>query len=77
MKKENKNDFEQKLKRLEEIVLRLENEETPLEEAINLFEEGVNISKELNERLLEIKGKIEVIKKDAQGRIKLEELGEL
>ncbi|MGC9070774.1 MAG: exodeoxyribonuclease VII small subunit [Elusimicrobiales bacterium] len=72
-----KSDFEFKLKRLEEIVLKLENEETPLEQAIELFEEGVNISKELNEKLIEIKGKIEVIKKDAEGKIKLEELEDL
>lgn len=78
MKKEtNKNDFEIKLKKLEEIVLKLENEETPIDEAIKLFEEGVNISKELNEKLLEIKGKIEVIKKDAEGKIRLEEIEDI
>lgn len=78
MKKEtNKNDFEIKLKKLEEIVLKLENEETPIDEAIKLFEEGVNISKELNEKLLEIKGKIEIIKKDAEGKIRLEEIEDL
>lgn len=76
MKKE-KNDFESKLKRLEDIVSKLENEDTPIEEALKLFEEGVNISKELNEKLLEIKGRIEVIKKDAEGKIRLEELDEL
>ncbi|MEF3280249.1 MAG: exodeoxyribonuclease VII small subunit [Elusimicrobiota bacterium] len=73
MKKES---FEAKLKKLEEIVLKLENDDTPLEESLKLFEEGVNISKELNEKLIEIKGKIEVIKKDAEGKIKLEELKE-
>lgn len=77
MKKENKNEFELKLKKLEDIVLKLENENTSLEEAIKLFEEGVNISKELNEKLLEIKGKIEVIKKDAEGKIKLKEIEDL
>ncbi len=76
MKKE-KSDFEIKLKKLEEIVLKLENEETSLEEAIKLFEEGVNISKELNEKLIEIKGKIEIIKKDAEGKIKLKEIEDL
>ncbi len=77
MKKENKENFETKLKKLEDIVLKLENEETPLEESIKLFEEGVNISKELNEKLIEIKGKIEVIKKDAEDKIKLEELKDI
>jgi len=75
MKKDNS--FELKLKKLEEIVNKLEDENTPLEESIKLFEEGVNISKELNEKLIEIKGKIEVIKKDAQGKINLEELKDI
>ena len=60
-------------KRLEEIVSILENDETSLDESLKLFEEGVNISKELNDKLLEVKGKIEVIKKDAEGKIKLED----
>lgn len=73
-KNEKEENFEIKLKKLEDIVLKLENEETPLEQAVKLFEEGVNISKELNEKLTEIKGKIEVIKKDAMGKIKIEPL---
>lgn len=66
--------FEAKLKKLEEIVEELESEDTPLEESLKLFEQGVEISKELNQKLLEIKGKIETIKKDAEGKIKIEEL---
>jgi exodeoxyribonuclease VII small subunit len=75
--KNNKKTFEEKLKRLQEIVRILENENTPLEESIKLFEEGVEISKELNEKLIEVKGKIEVIKKDAENKIKLEELKDI
>ncbi len=77
MKKENKENFEFKLKRLEEIVLTLEDPKTPLEKSLELFEEGVNLSKELNEKLIEIKGKIEVIKKDAEGKIRLEEFKDI
>jgi exodeoxyribonuclease VII small subunit len=75
--KNNKKTFEEKLKRLQEIVRILEDENTPLEESIKLFEEGVEISKELNEKLIEVKGKIEVIKKDAENKIKLEELKDI
>ena len=75
--KNNKKTFEEKLKRLQEIVRILENENTSLEESIKLFEEGVEISKELNEKLIEVKGKIEVIKKDAENKIKLEELKDI
>ncbi len=73
MNKKNDN-FELKLKKLEEIVEKLESEDTPLEDSLKLFEQGVEISKELNQKLLEIKGKIEMVKKDAEGKIKLEEL---
>ena len=37
--------FEQAMKRLEEIVHLLENNEAPLEETISLFEEGLKLSK--------------------------------
>jgi len=75
--KNNKISFEEKLKKLENIVKTLEDENTPLEDAIKFFEEGVEISKELNEKLIEVKGKIELIKKDAENKIKLEELKDI
>ncbi|MBP7796207.1 MAG: exodeoxyribonuclease VII small subunit [Elusimicrobiales bacterium] len=73
MKEWKNENFELKLKRLEEIVSILENDEVSLDESLKLFEEGVSISKELNDKLIEVKGKIEVIKKDAEGKIKLED----
>jgi len=73
MNRKNEN-FELKLKKLEEIVEKLESEETALEDSLKLFEQGVELSKELNQKLLEIKGRIETVKKDAEGKIKLEEL---
>ena len=73
MKEWKNENFELKLKRLEEIVSILENDEVSLDESLKLFEEGVRISKELNDKLIEVKGKIEVIKKDAEGKIKLED----
>jgi exodeoxyribonuclease VII small subunit len=45
------NTFDAKLKRLEEISVQLENEETTLEESLQLFEEGVLLSKECQETL--------------------------
>lgn len=47
---ENKS-FEESIKRLEEIVKLLENGETPLEESISLFEEGVALSGYCNKLL--------------------------
>lgn len=43
MSKNNMN-FEENIKRLEEIVALLEKGETPLEESMDLFEEGVNLT---------------------------------
>lgn len=43
MSKNNMN-FEENIKRLEEIVTLLEKGETPLEESMALFEEGVNLT---------------------------------
>lgn len=63
--------FEARLARLQEIVSILENENTPLEESLAVFEEGVKISKELSETLDNIKQKIEILKKDAEGKLQL------
>ena len=40
----NEMNFEENIKRLEEIVVLLEKGETPLEESMLLFEEGVNLT---------------------------------
>lgn len=63
--------FEAKLARLQDIVLLLENESTPIEEALKAFEEGVSLSRELGEQLDNIRQKIEILKKDAEGRLQL------
>lgn len=43
--------FEEALKHLEEIVEKLEDQNTPLEEAIKLFGEGVALSEECAKKL--------------------------
>jgi exodeoxyribonuclease VII small subunit len=43
MNKKNEKSFEDALQRLEEIAQLLENEETPLEDSIKLFEEGIEL----------------------------------
>jgi exodeoxyribonuclease VII small subunit len=45
-KKKNKNSFEDELKRLEEISSILEDENVGLDEAMNLYEEGIKLSKD-------------------------------
>ena len=67
-------DFEQALKRLEEIVAELENGELALEKALELFEEGIKISRMCGEKLEEAERKVEILVKDGQGALKEEPL---
>ena len=53
--------FETDMKRMEEITGKLKNNETPLEEAIALFEEGVGIAKLVEKQLTEIERKVEIL----------------
>lgn len=46
-----KQTFEDKLQELEAIVTRLENGEVPLEEAISAFQQGMVLSKDLQQTL--------------------------
>lgn len=46
-----KQTFEEKLQDLEAIVTRLENGEVPLEEAISAFQQGMVLSKDLQQTL--------------------------
>lgn len=60
-KKNDKLDFEKSLNRLEEIANLLENENTPLEDSILLFEEGIQLKNICDEKLNNAKLKIEKI----------------
>ena len=55
--------FEKQLSRLEEIVAKLEEEQTDLDASVKLFEEGVVLSKELAQKLETVKFKVEELKK--------------
>lgn len=65
-------DFETSLKRLETIVADLEKGELPLEKALELFEEGMKISRLCGERLEEAERKVEALIKDGRGQLKAE-----
>jgi exodeoxyribonuclease VII small subunit len=52
------------LKKIEEIVASMENTDISISEGVKLFEEGANIAKECLKELKDIKGKVNVIKKD-------------
>lgn len=56
--------FEAKLKRLQEIVEKLESEDCDLDESIKLYEDGLKLSKELNQILNKYDEKLEKIQKE-------------
>ena len=56
--------FEQKTKRIEQIVELLENGKASLEEVSGLFEEGVKLTKECFETLKSNQGKITVLQQE-------------
>ena len=63
MNKKKENNFESALIRLEEISDLLENEDTPLEDSIKLFEEGIELKEFCEEKLKSAKLKIDKIVK--------------
>ncbi len=50
--------FEEKLKKLEEIVEKLASPELELDTSLKLFEQGVKLVRELNRELNDAKGKV-------------------
>lgn len=60
MKKDDLN-FEELMKRLEEITNKLEKEELNLDESVVLFEEGMNLSKKCNEILESAEKRISIL----------------
>lgn len=66
------NEFEKAFQQLEEIVKRLESEELPLDESLQLFEEGIRLSRFCHQRLEAVEKKIETILADAKGEPRTE-----
>jgi len=68
--------FEASLSNLEKIVRRLEEGDLPLEESLKLFEDGVRLSRECQERLNQAERRIEVLLKDEDGNPSLNVIGQ-
>ncbi|HEX6731369.1 MAG TPA: exodeoxyribonuclease VII small subunit [Pyrinomonadaceae bacterium] len=60
--------FEASLEALERIVHQLEDGDLPLEKSLELFEQGIRLSRECQERLTQAERRIEVLLRDNQGR---------
>jgi len=60
--------FESSLEDLERIVRQLEQGELTLEKSLELFEQGVTLSRDCQERLNQAERRIEILMRDNQGR---------
>ena len=67
-----KPDFEKSLVRLEEVVRRLESPQLSLDDAMKLFEEGIQLSRECQKQLEEAEGRVEILLKKADGKLTAE-----
>ena len=65
--------FGRQLERLEQIVRRLEGEELDLDEALKLFEEGVERLREARDRLTAADAQVKQVLADQAGRLKVED----
>jgi exodeoxyribonuclease VII small subunit len=70
--KPEKPDFERSLARLEEIVRKLESANLPLDEAMKLFEEGMERSRDCQQQLEQAEARVEILLKKAGGELAAE-----
>jgi len=69
------NNFELSLKRLQQIVETLEQGNVSLDEAMSMYEEGVNLSKQCLEKLTQAELKLKRLSKDVSGNFELLDKG--
>jgi len=62
-------DFETALKRLEEIVKKLETGDQPLDNALELFEEGIKLSRLCHSKLEQAERRVEILLKSGSGQV--------
>lgn len=67
-------DLEGQLKKLEEITKQLESDDVPLEEAIALFEQGIELAASVHTQLNQAKLRIDKVIEKAQDTFSLEPL---
>jgi len=65
--------FEDSLKKLEKIVEELENGDITLDEAIEKYQDGMNISKQCLDLLNKAEKKVQICLKDKDGKIKIKQ----
>ncbi len=68
--------FEQRLQELEQLNERIKSPDTPLQEAIALFEKAASTAKSLEKELRDAERRVEILLKDEQGEDVLKPLDE-
>jgi exodeoxyribonuclease VII small subunit len=69
--------FEEALKRLEEIVTKLEAGDVSLDESLKLYEEGQGLLKFCQERLQKAETRVKELVKTGEGEFRLEPIEEI
>ena len=69
-------DFEKAMARLEQLIHDLESGKLDLDESIEVFEEGVELSKKCHKKLTEAEAMVKKLIKDESGEFELELFGE-
>lgn len=62
--------FEDQLKRLEDIVGKMESGDLTLDDSLKLYEEGVKLSQSCTKRLEEAQKRIEILLRSSSGELK-------
>jgi exodeoxyribonuclease VII small subunit len=62
-----KQSFETALKKLEEVVEKLESGEVSLDQSLKLFEQGITLVRQCSKRLDEVESKVQVLVNDERG----------
>ena len=65
--------FEELMQKLESITTKLEKENLNLDESVKLFEEGMKISKECNEKLENAEKRITILLNDGENNLSEED----
>ncbi|MBN2705265.1 MAG: exodeoxyribonuclease VII small subunit [Deltaproteobacteria bacterium] len=68
--------FEESMKKLEEVVGRLEGDEVSLEDSLKLFEQGVKLMRFCHLRLNEVEEKVRILMVDENAAGRLEDFKE-
>jgi exodeoxyribonuclease VII small subunit len=63
-------DFESALKRLEEVVKKLEAGDQSLDSALELFEEGIKLSRFCHSKLEQAERRVEILLKNNSGQVR-------